>query len=200
MIWESTLWMTIFDTVILGISLVGLRILSRWSQRLKARQPIGAWLIAGGLLLLGSLYLVDLLAMWVLPHILTPARAMTFMENLHLNYSWIVNLVAMLSVLAGLWSMARAMEAHERRHTHTDDDRQRPGAGLLSRRDVAVAGPAQCESGRMAFEALRLSEERFSSAFHASPDGITLTSITDNRLVELNPGFERLLATRAERH
>ncbi|MFQ5571646.1 MAG: PAS domain S-box protein [Rhodothermales bacterium] len=52
---------------------------------------------------------------------------------------------------------------------------------------------------KQAEEALRESEERFSKAFHGSPSAITLTSIKDNRLIEVNEGFERMFGyTRAE--
>jgi PAS domain S-box-containing protein/putative nucleotidyltransferase with HDIG domain len=48
-------------------------------------------------------------------------------------------------------------------------------------------------------KALRLSEEKYASAFHASPDSITITRLNDGKLVEVNEGYEQLLGyTRAE--
>ena len=41
-------------------------------------------------------------------------------------------------------------------------------------------------------EALRLSEEKFAKAFHASPDGLLLTRQSDGLLIEVNEGFTRL--------
>ena len=41
-------------------------------------------------------------------------------------------------------------------------------------------------------EALRLSEEKFSKAFHSSPDAILISRVSDGRLVEVNEGFSRL--------
>ncbi len=41
-------------------------------------------------------------------------------------------------------------------------------------------------------EALRLSEERFSKAFHYDPDAITITSLESMKLVDVNEGFARL--------
>ncbi|MCK5407846.1 MAG: PAS domain-containing protein, partial [Candidatus Krumholzibacteria bacterium] len=42
-------------------------------------------------------------------------------------------------------------------------------------------------------EALRLSEERFSKAFHSTPDSVTLTDIGNGRIIEVNEGFERIM-------
>jgi len=39
-------------------------------------------------------------------------------------------------------------------------------------------------------EALRKSEEKFASAFHQSPLAITLTSLNDNRIIEVNQSFK----------
>jgi PAS domain S-box-containing protein len=47
--------------------------------------------------------------------------------------------------------------------------------------------------------ALRLSEEKYATAFHASPDSMTITRLHDGKLVEVNEGYEQLLGyTRAE--
>ena len=39
---------------------------------------------------------------------------------------------------------------------------------------------------------LELSEEKFAKAFHASPDGMLLSRVTDGLLIEVNGGFRRL--------
>ena len=41
-------------------------------------------------------------------------------------------------------------------------------------------------------EALRLSEEKFAKAFHASPDGLLLSRQSDGLLIEVNDGFSRI--------
>ena len=41
-------------------------------------------------------------------------------------------------------------------------------------------------------EALRLSEEKFLKAFHASPDAIIISRLSDGQLIEVNDGFCRL--------
>ncbi|HLK58278.1 MAG TPA: PAS domain S-box protein [Chthonomonadaceae bacterium] len=48
------------------------------------------------------------------------------------------------------------------------------------------------QSGQRIEAALRESEERFSKAFHASPDAITITILGEGRFVELNEGFTKL--------
>lgn len=41
-------------------------------------------------------------------------------------------------------------------------------------------------------EQLRVSEEKFAKAFHASPDGMLITRVSDGRLLEVNEGFTRI--------
>lgn len=41
-------------------------------------------------------------------------------------------------------------------------------------------------------EALRNSEELFSKAFYASPDSVTVASVTTGRIMQINQGFERI--------
>jgi PAS domain S-box-containing protein len=62
---------------------------------------------------------------------------------------------------------------------------------MVNRRLIAdlerdITGRKQAE------EALRLSEEKFSKAFHSSPDAILITRVSDGRLVEVNDGFCRI--------
>ena len=52
---------------------------------------------------------------------------------------------------------------------------------------------------KRAEQALAASEEKFSKAFRATPDSISLTTLTDGRFLELNDGFTRMLGwTREE--
>ncbi|MBI3363585.1 MAG: PAS domain S-box protein [Ignavibacteriae bacterium] len=45
---------------------------------------------------------------------------------------------------------------------------------------------------KRAEEALRVSEEKFSKAFRSSPDSVTISSLNDGVLIEINDGFERV--------
>ncbi len=46
---------------------------------------------------------------------------------------------------------------------------------------------------RQAEQALRESEEKFSKAFRATPDAISITTISDGRFLEVNDGFTRMV-------
>lgn len=45
---------------------------------------------------------------------------------------------------------------------------------------------------KQAENALQVSEEKFSKAFHASPDAILLTKLESGEIIEINEGFERI--------
>lgn len=51
---------------------------------------------------------------------------------------------------------------------------------------------------KMAEEALRISEEKFSKAFHCSPEAIIITKIEDGSIMEVNEGFERISGFKAQ--
>ncbi|GEM_PF-2212348 len=51
---------------------------------------------------------------------------------------------------------------------------------------------------RRAEEALRVSEDKFSKAFHNSPDSISITRVSDGHLLEVNDGFTRTFGWKAE--
>ena len=57
---------------------------------------------------------------------------------------------------------------------------------LLAEQKADIAKRQEIET------ALRQSEEKFSQAFHASPDAIVLSRLRDGRVVEVNEGFSRL--------
>lgn len=51
---------------------------------------------------------------------------------------------------------------------------------------------------RQSENALRLSEDKFSKAFHTSPDAITITNLSDGQYIEVNEGFTFLTGFSAE--
>jgi len=47
-------------------------------------------LVIGGLITIASLYFIDIVSMHFLPLWMPMEKAMKFMEDLHLNYNWII--------------------------------------------------------------------------------------------------------------
>ncbi|MCX8027081.1 MAG: PAS domain-containing protein [Thermodesulfovibrionales bacterium] len=45
---------------------------------------------------------------------------------------------------------------------------------------------------KRAYETLKMSEEKFSKAFHSSPDAISIISIDDNLFIDVNKAFEKI--------
>ncbi len=115
--WESTTLMTIVDVMIIAVALVTLWALTRFRHRLRASNLIaGAWLVSGGLLLIGVFYATDLFVMHGLPLFIPKATAMAIMEGLHLNFSWIVILLSMGVMLTGLALILRRLLLSEERY------------------------------------------------------------------------------------
>ena len=91
MIWKSVFLMTIIDMIVLFLTFLALwdfyqnRILLK-----RLRVFSGLALVVGGLFIIGSLYIIDLLAMHLFPMVMSMGKAMRFMEDLNLNYNWII--------------------------------------------------------------------------------------------------------------
>jgi PAS domain S-box-containing protein len=56
---------------------------------------------------------------------------------------------------------------------------------------LQVAESERCRIS--AEEALKASEAKFRAAFHASPDLVSITRVSDGRILEVNPGYEHML-------
>ena len=59
-------------------------------------------------------------------------------------------------------------------------------------RAVHVAAIRDISGRKLTEEALRLSEDKFSNAFHSSPDAILITRVSDGLVTDVNDGFVRL--------
>ena len=59
-------------------------------------------------------------------------------------------------------------------------------------RAVHVAAISDISGRKLTEEALRLSEDKFSTAFHSSPDAILITRVSDGLVTDVNDGFVRL--------
>ncbi len=109
MIWESTAIMTLIDVAICGFAIVAIVVATRARHELRAAGAVRAvWIVIFGLTVIGGFYFVDLWVMHVLPGYATPRETMETMERLHLDWNWIVSLVAVGSIFFGLFGMVRS--------------------------------------------------------------------------------------------
>ncbi|MFQ5830107.1 MAG: GAF domain-containing protein, partial [Candidatus Methylomirabilia bacterium] len=67
----------------------------------KCNLTRGSLMVVLGLLIVGLFYLTDLFVMFGLPRLIPRPAALAAMENLHLNYSWIIMLVGTGCICAG---------------------------------------------------------------------------------------------------
>ena len=116
MIWQSVPLMTIIDVVIIVAALAATWVLfERRSSLSGSRRAGGPALIVVGLAVLSLLHLADLFAMHGLPLLIGRPAAAAAMETLHLNYSWVVTLLAAVCILLGFTQTQRELEEKERR-------------------------------------------------------------------------------------
>jgi diguanylate cyclase (GGDEF)-like protein/PAS domain S-box-containing protein len=63
---------------------------------------------------------------------------------------------------------------------------------------LAREAEERADAARRAQDELRVSEDRFRKAFHASPDAIVLSALADGRVLEVNDAFEQITGYRRE--
>jgi diguanylate cyclase (GGDEF)-like protein len=91
MIWHSIFLMTLIDFVVIFLTFLALWDFYRNRQLLKKLRVFsGLALVVGGLFTIASLYFIDVVSMHFFPLIMPMEKTMKFMENLHLNYNWII--------------------------------------------------------------------------------------------------------------
>ncbi len=66
------------------------------------------------------------------------------------------------------------------------------GLSLLVSRRLLVDLERDIAERQQVEETLRLSEEKYSKAFHSSPDAVLITRLVDGRIIEVNEGFSRI--------
>jgi len=110
MIWDSTLWMTLFDVALIGVAVGAILVLRRSRQHDSsgARSAVGGALIVAGISVLGAFHLADLVLMLAAPHWLGRSAALRLMTGLHLNLNWIANLTGASAIFAGFVLSERA--------------------------------------------------------------------------------------------
>lgn len=70
--------------------------------------------------------------------------------------------------------------------------RQVKGKFEIDGKPLVIGNIIDITDRKQAEEALKLSEERFSKAFNANPDGAAITSLKDNRILEVNQSFTKI--------
>lgn len=110
MIWQSIAIMTVIDVIIIGMTLFACWNCYIYRSILRQLQLVpGVYLCLAGLVLLMLFYLIDLATMFVLPHFIPMTQAMEIMSDLHLNYAWIVAVLAVGLIVAGLVYLIRIL-------------------------------------------------------------------------------------------
>lgn len=100
--------MTVIDLVILGVVSHALVIFARVRTRLTTpKTQYGFAGIVVGLSLVALFHLADLLIMHILPLFIPMAMTMVLMQDLHLNYQWLVALLGVGSIALGFAAASR---------------------------------------------------------------------------------------------
>ena len=103
MIWNSIILMTVIDLIIIGLSLQSIFLFKKYNDLLRELGLKNAVLmILIGLICVSLFYLTDLLTMFVLPSFTSMSYSMQVMEDLHLNWRWLVTLFGMSFIVVGL--------------------------------------------------------------------------------------------------
>ncbi len=111
MIFESVSLMIIIDFIIIVVVLFALWNFYQHRQLLKQLQSFKSLaLVFSGMILIAAFYLSDLMAMLVAPIFMTKMNAMKLMEYLHLNVSWIINLIVVGLIVVGTFHLNRILQ------------------------------------------------------------------------------------------
>ena len=110
MIWDSKIIMTIIDIVVIAMAVVATWTFSKNKWLLRSLHvSSGLRLIVIGLIILAAFYLVDLLIMFIFPLFMPMKEAMGIMNDLHLNYMWIVSTISIGCIVIGLVYLIRRL-------------------------------------------------------------------------------------------
>ncbi len=110
MIWNSIFIMTVIDLAIMLFALLSLQMIFKYRKelhRLGSLWPMLLLILA--VCLLGFFYFADLLIMWGMPYFVAGSVVMDYMMYLHLNWSWINNLVVAICIFAGLFQIIQKL-------------------------------------------------------------------------------------------
>ena len=169
MIWNSVILMTVIDITIIGIVVNSIVIYLKNRKITKyAGNIYGSIVLLFGLVIIGLFYLYDLFIMHFLPRLVPQADAMKIMTELHLNYNWVVTLLAVGSIVVGFTSLTNRMS-------------------LMVSQLESKSGDLKDELERRSLseEAHRASEQRFRRLYDETP--VMLHSIDrEHRITSVN--------------
>jgi len=113
MIIKSVPAMTVIDLCIIGLCIFSIIIYKKHLSKLKGlnlSSPV--FLILLGVVLFALFYLTDLIFMHLLPVFVPVDVAMAMMKGLHYNYSWIMSVLVIVSMVVGFARLIRVL-SHE---------------------------------------------------------------------------------------
>ncbi len=108
MIFESIYLMTVIDVIIISLTSIAFWNFFSNRQALKHLKVFsGVALVLTGLVVISSLYIADLISMYVLPLFLSGKDVYRVMRTLHLNYSWLLSTAGIAIIVASLLYLNR---------------------------------------------------------------------------------------------
>ena len=106
MIWNSIFIMTAIDLTIMSFAFLSLKMIFKYRKELhKLGSLLPMSLLILAVCLLGFFYFVDLLIMWGMPYFVENSVAMSYMSDLHQNWSWINSLIVTICIFTGLFQI-----------------------------------------------------------------------------------------------
>ncbi len=107
-IFESIYLMTVIDVIIISLTSIAFWNFFSNRQALKHLKVFsGVALVLTGLVVISSLYIADLISMYVLPLFLSGKDVYRVMRTLHLNYSWLLSTAGIAIIVASLLYLNR---------------------------------------------------------------------------------------------
>ncbi len=107
-IFESIYLMTVIDVIIISLTSIAFWDFFSNQQALKHLKVFsGVALVLTGLVVISSLYIADLISMYVLPLFLSGKDVYRVMRTLHLNYSWLLSTAGIAIIVASLLYLNR---------------------------------------------------------------------------------------------
>jgi signal transduction histidine kinase len=108
MIWNSMVAMGVFDIYFIVVTAIIIYFLAAHTRAVAfAGARVELRLLVIGLATFSSVYLVDLIVMIFGPMVASDSQTMMVMRDLHLNYRWIIDALAVALMMVGLLGLIR---------------------------------------------------------------------------------------------